>query len=188
MTKVPTADADLALTVDFCNTYDLLNDPPDRLTLDLVRRLARHHGRAELVSGLREADLPSLRTLRSSLYAVFAAPAGDPTIGALNQVLDAASARAQVLAGAQPRLAAIGGPAPLDALAAAMADALARAVVEGGTQRLRLCAGDPCRCVYVDRTRANRQRYCCELCNDRVASAAYRRRAGSGAAPGRPAG
>jgi len=57
-----------------------------------------------------------------------------------------------------------------------LADALARALAEGGAERLRTCVGDPCRCVYVDRTRAGRQRYCCELCNDRMASAAYRRR------------
>jgi predicted RNA-binding Zn ribbon-like protein len=58
----------------------------------------------------------------------------------------------------------------------AAGDALARAIADGSGDRLRTCVGDPCRCVYVDRTKANRQRYCCELCNDRMASAAYRRR------------
>jgi predicted RNA-binding Zn ribbon-like protein len=57
-----------------------------------------------------------------------------------------------------------------------LADALAQVLTEGGADRLRTCVADPCRCVYVDRTRAGRQRYCCELCNDRMASAAYRRR------------
>ncbi|MCI4065808.1 CGNR zinc finger domain-containing protein [Micromonospora sp. R77] len=30
--------------------------------------------------------------------------------------------------------------------------------------------------LYLDRTRAGRQRYCCELCNNRAAAAAYRGR------------
>jgi len=69
--------------------------------------------------------------------------------------------------------------------AIACADALARALAEGGAERLRTCLGDPCRCVYVDRTRANRRRYCCDLCNDRMASAAYRRRAQQKSVPPR---
>ncbi|MGW5667042.1 CGNR zinc finger domain-containing protein [Micromonospora sp. NPDC003776] len=39
---------------------------------------------------------------------------------------------------------------------------------------------DPCRAPYLDRTRAGRQRYCCELCNNRAAAAAYRSRSRRG--------
>ncbi|WP_406045483.1 CGNR zinc finger domain-containing protein [Micromonospora sp. NBC_00898] len=39
-----------------------------------------------------------------------------------------------------------------------------------------VCAADGCRAPYLDRTRAGRQRYCCELCNNRAAAAAYRSR------------
>jgi predicted RNA-binding Zn ribbon-like protein len=61
-------------------------------------------------------------------------------------------------------------------LGVAIADALAHTLEVGGLERLGACAGSPCHCVYIDRTRAGRQRYCCELCNDRMAAAAYRRR------------
>jgi len=57
-----------------------------------------------------------------------------------------------------------------------VADALAQAMAAGGPGRFGTCLADPCRCVYVDRTRSGRQRYCCELCNDRIAAAAYRSR------------
>ena len=56
--------------------------------------------------------------------------------------------------------------------------AVARHVAEHGVARLGICASDPCRCAYVDRTRGRTRRYCCTLCNDRAAARAYRRRQG----------
>jgi predicted RNA-binding Zn ribbon-like protein len=164
---------ELTLAIELCNTYDLLAEPQDRLTLDRLRTLATHTDRAELVAGLHEADLAPLRELRGGLYAAFAAPDLASKAAALNEVLERASARARVVDG---RLSPVGGPAPVDRLGAALAGALAQAIADGDPGRLRLCAADPCRCVYVDRTRANRQRYCCDLCNDRMAARAYRQR------------
>ena len=53
---------------------------------------------------------------------------------------------------------------------------MAAYVVEHGTGRLGVCGSDPCRCVFVDRTRAGTRKYCCTYCNDRFAARAYRRR------------
>ena len=39
-----------------------------------------------------------------------------------------------------------------------------------------VCGSDPCRCVFVDRTRGGTRKYCCTYCNDRFAARAYRRR------------
>jgi predicted RNA-binding Zn ribbon-like protein len=61
-------------------------------------------------------------------------------------------------------------------VAALVLDALTHAMATGGPDRFGTCVGAPCACVYVDRTRAARQRFCCQLCNDRVAAAAYRSR------------
>jgi predicted RNA-binding Zn ribbon-like protein len=171
--SIAPATAELTLATTFVNTYDLLADPHDFLDLDRLRRLAHRADLAHLAEVLREADLPALRTLRGGLYQVFAAESMDGKADALNQVLERASARARVVAG---RLWPVGGPNPVDRLAAALAGALAQATADGDPGRLRLCAGDPCRCVYIDRTRANRQRFCCELCNDRMAARAYRGR------------
>jgi predicted RNA-binding Zn ribbon-like protein len=172
MSSVPATDPWLGFVLDFCNTYDLLEDPPDRLSIPLMSRLAARH---ELPApGLAGDDLDRARAVRDRLYEVFVAGAVDDQIGVLNELFGSYGATPRLVAG--PRLAATGGSDPVARLAISSADALARAIAAGAGGRLRTCAGDPCRCVYVDRTKANRRRYCCELCNDRMASAAYRSR------------
>ena len=64
----------------------------------------------------------------------------------------------------------------LAALEARLPAAVAAFVAEHGTKRLGVCGSDPCRCVFVDRTRAGTRKYCCSYCNDRFAARAYRRR------------
>jgi predicted RNA-binding Zn ribbon-like protein len=172
MSSVPATDPWLGFVLDFCNTYDLLEDPPDRLSIPLVAKLATRHELPRL--GLAADDLDRARAVRDRLYDVFAAGAVDDQVGVLNELFDSYGATPRLVAG--PRLAATGGSDPVARLAISSADALAKAVAGGAGGRLRTCAGDPCRCVYVDRTKANRRRYCCELCNDRMASAAYRSR------------
>ncbi|WP_328320735.1 CGNR zinc finger domain-containing protein [Kribbella sp. NBC_00382] len=172
MSSVPATDPWLGFVLDLCNTYDLLEDPPDQLTIPLATRLAAHHELAD--PGLTATDLEPVRAVRNRLYGVFAEAAEDAQYGVLNDIFTSYAAQPRLIAG--PRLAATGGADPVARLAISAADALARAVADGAADRLRTCAGDPCRCVYVDRTKANRRRYCCELCNDRMASAAYRSR------------
>ena len=173
MSPVPADDPALALAIDFLNTYDNLETPPDQLSLDLVRRLATRHS----FGSLPLAGLESLRALRERLRPVFAAPELADKVAALNHVLQAAAASASVrLVDDRAALYATGGRGESGEFAVLIADALTRALAAGGPARFGTCAADPCRCVYVDRTRSGRQRYCCELCNDRVAAAAYRRR------------
>lgn len=177
MSPVPADDPSLRLAVAFVNTLDLLDDPPDRLTVPGARTLAERHGFPALGAALRARDLPGLRELRAALYQVFAAPDPDAKAAAVNGVLDTGKARARLVPeGAAVRLGAVGGPGPVESYGVTLADALARVLAAGGADRLGTCVADPCRCGYVDRTRAGRQRYCCELCNDRMAAAAYRRR------------
>jgi predicted RNA-binding Zn ribbon-like protein len=175
MSPVPPDEPGLRLAIAFVNTYDLLADPPDRLTLDVAGKLADRHGRPDLASGLPDSDIGRLRELRALLYAVFAGESDAAKVAALNAVLERVDARARFLA--EGRLAVMArDDDPVDRLGALCADALARAMAIGGPGRLGTCAGHPCRCGYVDRTRAGRQRFCCELCNDRAAAAAYRSR------------
>jgi predicted RNA-binding Zn ribbon-like protein len=96
-------------------------------------------------------------------------------IAHLNAVLRSLDARAQ-LTEDRGLVAATTDRDPVRRLGVLCADALARAVAVGGTQRVGTCAAPPCRCVYIDRTRAARQRYCCDVCNDRAAATAYRAR------------
>jgi len=192
MSGVPALDADLALAIAFVNTYDLLESPPDILTMERAVAITRAHGHPRLADRLAvipraQADgaLDRMRTIRGRLYRIFAAEDADATVDALNAALDSQPVRPRIAAGPDGslRLAAAladPDPDPVTELAAVATDALARAMAVGGPDRFGTCAGDPCRCAYVDRTRAGRQRFCCQLCNDRMAAAAYRsRRAGA---------
>jgi predicted RNA-binding Zn ribbon-like protein len=64
----------------------------------------------------------------------------------------------------------------LRALEARLPAALAAHVAEHGLSRLGTCAAHPCRCGFVDHTRARTRRYCCSQCNDRAAAKHYRQR------------
>jgi predicted RNA-binding Zn ribbon-like protein len=175
MSSVPAQEPALALAIAFLNTYDALEDPPDFLSVDLVRRLGRKHGID--LEQLAEIDVERLRDLRERLRPVFAEPEPAAKVAALDTVLEAeATGAGLVERDGHIRLHASGGRDPLGAFAVLLADALAQAMATSSPSRFGTCAADPCRCVYVDRTRAARQRYCCELCNDRMAAAAYRRR------------
>jgi predicted RNA-binding Zn ribbon-like protein len=179
VSPVPPDEPALHLAVAFVNTYDLLNDPPDYLSPERAGRIAERYGQAGLAAALPHTDLAALRELRDLLYRIFAAESDEAKVAALNDVLAHVDARARLLP--EVRLAAIcPDPDPIRQLGALCADALAQAMAVGGPGRFGTCAGHPCRCGYVDRTRAGRQRFCCQLCNDRTAAAAYRdrRRAG----------
>jgi predicted RNA-binding Zn ribbon-like protein len=180
MSPVPADDGVLRLAVTFCNTRDALADPPDYLTIDVARKLLKRYDQTRR-GRLRDSDLPALRDVRDRLYRVFAAETVPAKAKALNALLRAEAAQAQITTGpaGDLRLGATGGDGPVGKFTVGLADALARVLADGAAERLRTCVADPCRCVYVDRTRPGRQRYCCELCNDRVASAAYRRRKSS---------
>jgi predicted RNA-binding Zn ribbon-like protein len=181
MSKVPALTGPLQLALAFLNTYDLLEDPPDLLTVARLQQIGSRFGQAGLTGSMGQAALPALRRLRGQLYEVFAGETDADKIGALNHVLRTLPAAPRVGPdGADGFRVIMTGPAdadPVRAFGLVIADAVTHALVTGGSRRLGICAGTPCRCTFVDRTRAGRQRYCCELCNDRMAAAAYRARA-----------
>jgi len=169
---------DLDLAVLMVNTLDLLEDPPDRLSdLTWLASAYGQVGHATLAADLFEADLHRLHDLRYALRAAFGASDVATAAAALNPMLE--SARAVFL------LVPHGGAADflvdpsrrgVDALEARLPAAVAHHIAQHGVDRLGVCIGDPCRCVFVDRTRAGTRRYCCTWCNDRTAARAYRAR------------
>ena len=164
--------------VGYVNTLDELETPRDRLTsIAVAHSVLANHGLDGLGRGLTARHLAAARRVRDDLRSVFLA--GDEAVAAT--IVNGLLARAK----AQPAVAPDGDGwritmhSPLRGvgpLTAAFAGALAGVLASGAGDRLGVCAGHPCQCVYVDATRSARQRYCCELCNDRAASAAYRRR------------
>ena len=191
MSTVPARDADLKLAIAFVNTYDLLESPPDILTMERAVAIAGAYGRPGLADRLAAipparagAALDRMRAVRGQLYQIFAATDSDAAVDALNVALDSQPVRPRIAGGPDGSLRLTAALAtddfdPVTELAAIATDALAQAMAVGGPGRFGTCAGDPCRCVYVDRTRAGRQRFCSQLCNDRMAAAAYRSRRAS---------
>jgi hypothetical protein len=184
MSSVPPADPALHLAIAFLNTYDLLEPQPELLSLARLERTTRDcgfPGIAARIAHLGEEDLLRLRRIRDGLYPIFAAPEHGMKVQALNAALAHADVAPRVITepGGAVRLAATPSsatPTVTNELSALIVDAIAHAMTVGGPERFGTCVGDPCRCVYVDRTRAGRQRFCCQLCNDRMAAAAYRSR------------
>jgi predicted RNA-binding Zn ribbon-like protein len=160
---------DLDLAVLLLNSVDLLEDPADRMAEDLVwwRRVLGRVGHAALAEAQRDEDLPMLQALRATIRTVFECDDVEHAHRVLNVALLYAEAVVQV---SPDGLAVSGG------LRGRLLFAVAQHVAEHGVDRLGICASDPCRCAYVDHTRAGTRRYCCTLCNDRAAARAYRRR------------
>ncbi|MDX6365311.1 MAG: hypothetical protein QOK30_387 [Nocardioidaceae bacterium] len=171
-------DLDLALLL--VNSVDLLEEPADRLhDLTWLTAAFRAAGHADLAGQLEPADLPELRLLRDALRTAFVVDDPAAVCDALNVLLRGSAAPELVpVPGTDDRvrlelgLGLVGCPALQARLPAAIASHLATY----GTRRLGTCASDPCRCAFVDRTRAGTRRYCCGYCNDRAAARSYRRR------------
>ena len=168
---------DLDLVVLLVNSLDLLEDPPDRLTVPWFAEVAADVGRADVARTLRSGDLAGLRRLRESLQAVFRADSAEVAAAILNPMLrDAHAVPELVVTAAGVDLQVAPDQRGLAALAARLPAALAEQVAGRGVGRLGTCASPPCQCAFVDRTRAATRRYCCSICNDRAAARLYRRR------------
>jgi predicted RNA-binding Zn ribbon-like protein len=167
---------DLELAVLLLYSVDLLEDPPDRMSHDLVwwRGALRRNGLEELAAVQRDTDLPALQSLRATLRSVFES---DDEIEA-RAILNAALLDANAVVQLGSSGLGVTGRGHAGDLPARLLVALASHVAEHGLDRLGICESDPCRCAYVDRSRGRTRRYCCTLCNDRAAARAYRRRKG----------
>jgi predicted RNA-binding Zn ribbon-like protein len=174
---------DLDLAVLLVNTLDLLEDPPDRLTtVDWFSSALAQVGHESIASALTPADLARLRELRGALRSAFEAGSAAHAAEILNPRLEAARA-VFMLVVEEPESQAetvrfdvgVAGTA-IEVLEARLPAAVAMHIARHGVGRLGACGSDPCRCAFVDRTRAGTRRYCCSWCNDRAAARAYRKR------------
>ena len=176
----PATDLDLAVLL--VNSHDLLEDPADRLgDLAWFTGVLHHVGHRDLADSLTRTDLPRLRSLRAVLRAAFEAPDIGTAATVLNPQLIKSRAVFLLDVPSRPKRTGARFVAAPDrtgyaALAARLPAAVAAHVAEHGVGRLGVCSSDPCRCAFVDRTRAGTRRYCCTICNDRYAARAYRRR------------
>lgn len=166
-------DDPAALAVALVNTWDELEGPPELLRdLESLRRFLDRHGRGAEVA---TRDLQRVRAVRASLRAAFEADADEAAVAMLNGVLQDSRARPQLQRVDGRWEVAWVGP-PVDALAATAAMSLLEAIRDDGRDRFGICAGAPCCCVFVDRSKNRSRRFCSDLCADRVAQAAHRAR------------
>jgi predicted RNA-binding Zn ribbon-like protein len=175
---------DLELALLLVNSLDLLESPADRLSdLSWLSAAFGAAGHADLAGQLRPADLPALSSLREALRAAFVLDDPGQVAAELNPwLVSAPGAELVPVHGSEDRLRLEVAPGlkGYAALAARLPAAVAMHLARYGTRRLGACQSDPCRCVFVDRTRAGTRRYCCGYCNDRAAARSYRRRRSQG--------
>jgi predicted RNA-binding Zn ribbon-like protein len=170
------ADDPVVLAVDLMNTWDELEPPAERLPdLTTLRRFLERRGYEAEARRAAGKDLGRVRSLRDSLRASFLAGNEAAAVVGLNRILDRSRARPQLArVGKEWRVRWVGGV--VDVLASTAAMSLLEAIRDDGWERFGVCAGAPCCCVFVDRSRNRSRRFCSDLCSDRVAQAALRAR------------
>lgn len=170
----------MAFVIRLLNSWDelepdpeLLRDPPT------AARFLHRHAFDEAASATDTRELERLRALRGRVREAWDASDEETAVTLLN----ALSAECRV----QPRLARGTGGAwafrwdgpglqASDFAPGLCASALLQEIERHGRRRLGTCAGRPCRCAFVDRSRNHSRRYCSDQCADRVNQAAHRRR------------
>ncbi|GAA1981515.1 CGNR zinc finger domain-containing protein [Catenulispora subtropica] len=179
--RLPADDLDLAVLL--VNSMDLLEDPPDRLTsVQWYRDALRTAGHADIAEGLHERDLDGLKELRALLRLLFSADTLEEAVEIVNPMLVRGAAVPQLVVDEDgcPGLQVAPTATGLEALAARLPAAAAELIAESELRRLGTCAGTPCECAFVDRSRSGSRRFCSDWCNDRAAAAAYRARRKAG--------
>lgn len=168
------------LALDLVNTWDPYLADPERLPdLPALRRFLAEH---TIAGPVRHADLDACRALRARLRAIVEAPS-PATFDALGAHL-----RCVPVLGDDWRLGLKAGPAATLAqrLGVTALAELAELLRRHGPERMRQCAGAPCRDAFVDTSRNGRRRYCSQRCANRVNAAAHRaRQASKGRRPAR---
>lgn len=174
--------SDLDVVVALLNTYDAYDAEPERLhSVESLKRLVAALGWTDVAtSRLTQRDVVAVKELREQIREIFAEAADGDAAAAANACNRLLARVRPVLAlhPAQDR-AALGVAEAGSNAVRRLEDRVSLAVAVGLASpgiRLGLCDAHPCHCAYVDRSRAGTRRFCCELCADRFAAAAYRRR------------
>lgn len=174
----------IKLAFDLMNTFDPLFEYPERMAdLEDLHRFVLDCGFPG-ESQLNDADLVATRRLSSALRGVVEADHDETVSKRLNELLEGAPVRASLVAddggGWRIGLAAGDGLDPVSWLTTEAALGLALALQSHGRDRLRSCAADPCREVFIDLSRNRSRRYCSDRCANRHNVAAFRQRQRSG--------
>ncbi|CAG0930673.1 hypothetical protein PLCT1_01441 [Planctomycetaceae bacterium] len=172
-------NSSLALAEDLINTFDLYLEQPEHLRepADL-----RHFVETREIQfgDFTQSDLDQVRGLRSYLRAVWEAETTDEALRMLNVLFANISIYVQleVDAGGKPRFLFQVPPDESIAqrLSVEAATGIVTAIQQVGVERLRSCAAEPCRKVFIDGSRNHSRRFCSDRCSNRYNTAAFRER------------
>jgi predicted RNA-binding Zn ribbon-like protein len=172
-----TGDHPVSVASDLLNTVDLLAAPADRLTtVEHLEQLLSAH--AYPTEPLTADDLELVRRTREQVRAVWQSADLAQAADRLDTLLVRLRPHPRVTERDGRVVMTFGDRSrPARAMVDEILAGLGAELVAHGVARLGTCAGDPCRCVFLDRSRNRSRRYCCEICTNRAAAAAYRRRA-----------
>ncbi|GCE31348.1 hypothetical protein KDA_68320 [Dictyobacter alpinus] len=170
----------IQLAEDFVNTYDLYLEQPEWLqnTHDLETFLLKHS--IKFSESLGEEILHEAYQLRDQLRMVYEAKDDEDAAHILNGLLRGAQFQVKLVhedtQNWQVQVWNEPGMAPLQQLRAASAVGLSYALEHYGKSRLRSCASEPCRDVFLDTSRNGTRRFCNDRCANRYNIAAFRAR------------
>ena len=172
----------VSLAIELVNTVDMLNDPPDFLTdVERLRRFLLHVGHEAAAKRLTRADLTATRLVRDRVTHAMDAPDPAAAVARLDRMVETLEFRPRAVATTKGSWQMFYGPPPEEGpgfIGPSAVMGLLQLVVDGEWDRIGRCAGAPCCCVFVDRSRNRSRRYCTQLCADRVNQANARRRRG----------
>ena len=174
------SDQPVEMAVELVNTLEAYSGEEKLATPgDVAKFIDTHDGewcRPAWEPG--ESDLHEVRALRARLREVFTAPDAEEAAATLNALLDDVVAMPRVsVHGESPHLHfEPEGGSPARWLGAITAMGLSVALIEGGFERLGVCASTTCDDVYVDTSRNKSRLHCSDTCTTRENVAAYRKR------------
>jgi predicted RNA-binding Zn ribbon-like protein len=167
------------LVEDFINTYDLYLAEPEHLRepADFEHFLQAHGIKPD--EQITEESLGEMRQIRARLRDCWESQNAAEMLQKLNPLLGEINVKVQTeIIGATPalRFEIPPGASILQRLSFECARGIFTTVENYGIERLRSCAAEPCRDVFVDTSRNNTRRFCSERCANRYNIAAFRDR------------
>jgi predicted RNA-binding Zn ribbon-like protein len=161
---------------DLINTYDPFLEQPEHLReVSDLEQFLRQRGFA-LSHPLHPKDLDNVRELRETLRSIWNNSNVDTMREQLNVLLSGEQLSLQLNDDMNWRFALDPETGLLQGIGVAAALGIALLLQEYGHERMRACASNPCRDVFVDTSRNKSRRFCSERCANRYNVAAFRGR------------
>lgn len=173
------------LVEDFINTYDLFLEQPEHLLepADLERFFKAHGLGLNGGETFTHTELEQARDLRAQLRACWTAESVEEMTAQLNPLLAQSLVIVQVAPADSNLSIQFELPtdaSPLQRLSVECARGIIAVAQQYDLERMRSCAAEPCRDVFVDTSRNKSRRFCSERCANRYNVAAFRDRQKNG--------